>query len=279
MHKINVLKLGIILNKLILTGIALFSAAFFYAWKIEPNWLQIKKETIFLDNLPASFNDFKIVQLSDLHGKKFPDKKLVKIINHQKPDIVIITGDIFDRDKKIQLDYAKDVFQGIHPPYGAFFVFGNNDYYLDREKICQQLKSFGIKVLANENHLISLKGQDLWVIGVEDPVTRRANLEEAMTGIKKGPKILLAHSPEVIYKAEKKGIDLILAGHTHGGQIYVPFMPRYLPHIKKSYRSYISGLYKTQTTQVYVNPGLGEGEIPLRFMVRPQVTVFTLRNK
>lgn len=262
-----------LLNTVIVIGII-----FIYAFKIEPNWIQVKEQPINIIGLPQEFEGLRIIQLSDLHGHLFSNKELVKKVNNLKPDLVAITGDVFDDENRTSLEYPNKVINGINARYGSYFVFGNNDFYLGKDKVVRVLTSSSIKTLVNQNDKISFKGKTLWIIGVNDPHEGKANISLALKKTDESPKILLAHSPEIINDASKAGIDLVLAGHTHGGQIKIPYVPRIITFVKKGYEQYISGLYKVGKTQLYVNRGLGLTKIPLRFLVRPEITVITLHR-
>lgn len=264
--------------KSLLTTAVVMALLFLYAYKVEPGWIVVKEQPVEIAGLPPAFDGFRIVQLSDLHGTRFPDRGIIHRVNKLNPDLVVITGDVFDGMKGTKLEYADEVFKGIKSRYGIFFVLGNNDFYFPRDKLSKQLSGLGIKVLVNQNHRISIGGQTLWIIGVNDPHLRKADMPKALEGTEAGTKILLAHSPEIFDEAAGVGIQLVLAGHTHGGQINIPFFPRISAFVRKGYEQYLSGLYKVDHTQMYVNQGLGVGKIPLRFMVRPEITVVTLRG-
>lgn len=253
-------------------------AIFYYATKIEPHWVQVKEQPIYISNLPSSFEGFRIVQLSDLHGIAFPNRQLVNWVNELNPDIVAITGDVFDTGEKMPLDYINTVFDGIKSKYGVFFVMGNNDLYLGEDNVKEKMASLGITTLLNEKVTVGSGRQSLEIVGVKDPYSERADLSESLKGSKAPVKILLAHTPEIINEASAAKVDLVLVGHTHGGQINIPFIPRLVTNVRKGFEQYLSGLYRVGDSQMYVNRGLGMNDVYMRFFARPEITVFTLNK-
>lgn len=250
-----------------------------YAARIEPNWIEEKAQPVSIAELPTAFEGFRIVQLSDLHGKLFTDRELVQRVNKLNPDMVVITGDVFDEYQEVPVDYADTALGGIKARYGIYYVYGNNDLYLGKAKIKQAMAALNIKTLEDEKVPIRVKGQSIYLAGVDYPRVRKIDLAALVSGIGKAPKILLAHRPEIIDPAVKAGIDLVLVGHTHGGQIRSPYMPKFVTIVKKGYEKYKSGLFNIRGTQMYVNRGLGISDTPLRFLTRPEITVITLHKQ
>ncbi|WP_418792205.1 metallophosphoesterase [Phosphitispora sp. TUW77] len=261
----------------LLTTVLIAALLLFYAAKIEPDWIQVKEQPVYIENLPAAFEGFRIVQFSDLHGKLFPDKGLVTQVNALKPDIVVITGDLFDEYNETPLEYADNVLGGLTAPYGVYFVYGNNDTYLGYNKIKTALEQLDIKTLANEEVSLEAKGESISLIGLNytRSVQKTSDFADIMTN-GGDPAIVLTHRPEIIDAASVAGVELVLAGHTHGGQIKSPYVPKSLHIVKKGYEKYMAGLFKVGETQMYVTRGLGVNNIPLRFLTRPEITVITL---
>lgn len=251
----------------------------FYAYKIEPYWIEITEQPVYISNLPEVFEGFRIVQLSDLHGKRFSDNKIVNMVNRLRPDLVAITGDVFEESEHVPLDYVDTVFRGLTAKYGVCFVFGNNENYLNKQKVKHKLSELKIKTLLNETLPVSLEGKRIDIVGIDDLYSINANLSKALEGTGSEPKILLSHTPEVINLAVRADIDLVLSGHTHGGQIAIPFIPWKLANVSGGYKQFISGLHKVGHTQMYINRGLGENILNIRFLTRPEITVITLTGR
>ncbi len=279
MSLIDILKKAVwFIVKYIITNIVVFGLIFIYVARIEPRWIEEKEQSVYITNLPAAFEGFRIVQLSDLHGKLFDYNEIANRVNRLKPDLVVITGDVFDQSEEIPVEYVEMALGGLIAKHGTYFVFGNNDTYLDKNAVKEKLANINIKALVNESTMIKLKGNSLYLVGVDDPYSQKADLTKALKGTGSRTKILLAHTPEIINVAAKAGVDLTLVGHTHGGQIMIPFVPRPFTNVSKGYEKYLSGLYWVGNSQMYVNRGLGENDIHMRFLSRPEITVITLHE-
>lgn len=270
---------GWFILKYLITNIVLISLLFIYTTRIEPYWIEVKKQPVYISNLPAAFEGFRIVQLSDLHGKLFSEKEVVTRANRLNPDIIVITGDVFDQNEGVPIEYADITLSGLNAKYGTYFVFGNNERYLNKQEVKERLARLNIKTLLNERVRLVLAGKSIDLLGVDDPYSMKADLSKTLKGVGPEPKILLAHTPEIIHPAAKAGIDLTLVGHTHGGQISIPFIHRFINNVSKGYEQYLSGLYEVENVQMYVNRGLGENDLHMRFLTRPEITLLTLHNK
>ena len=134
-------------------------------------------------------------------------------------------------------------------------------------------------ILNNENQSIVVNQQDIWIIGVDDPVGGYDNLSRAITGIPEGGfKLLLSHSPAIIEEAHRARIELVLAGHTHGGQIYIPLISHLIVRLLGG-KGYIAGLYRVSQTYMYVTRGIGTSILPLRAFCPPEITLIKLEKE
>ena len=254
----------------------------YYAVIFEPNNIKIERQVVAIENLPQTFDGVKIVQLSDFHSLWFGsrEKRVLEILDELKPDFVFITGDFVDPITKIvtdrNLSSVKIFWQELGRKYQGriFGVLGNHDTII----VKNYLEKSGITILDNENKKIILNNDFIYLIGVDDPWTGRDNLSKAIKGIEKEtPKILLAHAAEIIDEAAKERMDLVLVGHTHGGQINFPVLGRLIQPLSEYGRRYISGLFKVGYTYLYVNRGIGTSIIPIRFNCPPEITLIELR--
>jgi uncharacterized protein len=243
---------------------------------VEPNWIAVERVTIRNARLAAVLNDIRVVQISDLHvdaQQGFREASLVRTVNALEPDLLLITGDfINDREGKAS---AVEVVRQFTSKVGKYGVPGNNDNY--RYKPGEMRKLFptaGMTILVNENRRIPLpNGQILNLAGVNDPVTGQARIEAALAGIPDGePVVMLAHSPEFLPVAAGRSVDLLLVGHTHGGQIGWPWLVRLFRVVDDV--DAIEGLHLAGQTAMYVNRGIGTTTLPFRFLCRPEVTLF-----
>ncbi|MBL7053754.1 metallophosphoesterase [Patescibacteria group bacterium] len=257
----------------------------YYVLIFEPYNFKNKKISITIKNLPDSFANTRLVQISDLHSKRFgrKEKKLLKRLKKISPDYIFITGDIIDY-KTRHLEEIIPFWQRLakQHQYKVFCVLGNHSHAntsINVHLFIQTLKKTGIDVLINNNRELKQKHKSIWLIGVDDPHTRHDDFQLASQGIsKQAVKILLAHSPEILRDIKSKQVDLILTGHTHGGQVRIPFVPSFwIPSIYRS--KYDRGLFIVKKMFLYVNQGIGEAALPIRFNCSPEITIIKLKNE
>ena len=258
---------------------AVISVLCWYSFIFEPNNIQIEKIDIEIENLPADFNGVKIVHLTDFHSFGFDEreKRVIEIVKEINPDFVFITGDFVDSKTK-DFDSCAKFWQELGKQYDGriFGVLGNHDLN-SLEKLLEQNN---INILNNENTKIFQGDDYIYLIGVNDPDTHRDNLGKAMLGAREGvPKILLAHSPDIIEDLKAgETPDLILVGHTHGGQVKIPFItPFWVP--TENHGKFASGLFEINDTYMYVNKGIGMTALQIRFNCPPEIAVIELRKK
>jgi hypothetical protein len=236
--------------------------------------VELEKVDIKIKNLKKPY---KIVQLSDIHIGGLIDKKfissIVKRVNNLNPDIVVITGDLVDTNIK----YAKkalDELKNIKSKYGNYFIVGNHEYFHGVKSIIDYVNTLGFKTLENENIYIGEEEKGFYLAGVYDIMGYRVDdfkpdIKKALKNTQDFPLILLAHQPKFI--EEVKTADLVLSGHTHGGQIF-PFN-----YLVKLQQPYIKGLHKhNEKTQIYVNKGTGFWGPPMRLGASSEITLINL---
>lgn len=278
----------------LLVGVAVIYIAI-YGSTVGKTKFDVKQVEFSSPNLPESFDGYRIVQISDLHmgnweGNKVPIEKLVKLINEQKADAVMITGDLV-HNSATELDGFESILSQIKAPNGVYSILGNHDYGLykrweNKEKEIQNLNSLkqrqakmGWKMLNNE-HTFLVKGNEcISLIGVENegkpPFPQYGDLTKAIADTEPCSfKLLLSHDPSHWRgEALDKGIDLMLAGHTHATQFSIGSF---------SFASLVydewGGLYKEGNQGLYVNVGIGHVMLPFRFGAWPEITVITLKK-
>ena len=247
-------------------------------------------------NLPQSFHDFRIVQISDLHASYWFGREylmqVVKEINKLKKDLVVITGDIITGAvngfwKKwmpaINGDYLAMVVDvlGNLDAGEKMAVLGNHDQWEGAQtesRLVSELESVGIRVMRNGSKRFIRGSSSLYVAGTDDDWFT-CNLEKALHNVPQNEfKILLCHNPDVRQRI-KNGtkIDLTLCGHTHGGQVAIPFISHHFIPIDEPLR-YLAGLVKEPYGYTYVNRGIGTLVFPFRIGAPPEITCFTLRK-
>lgn len=271
-----------------LTLVSAGYGGYFYAHQIEPRLLKVNKHTIKHSDIPKSFNGFKIIQFSDTHlGFQYDlsqFKKMLIQIKNLQPDIIFFTGDLMDAPN--QYPFAEEIvplLKDLQAPFGKYSIYGNHDhggYGSDIYKNIMELADF--KLLLNESVPIKLLDESsIYVMGIDDAMLGKPNFQSA---IEKVPdhtfKILLSHAPDLADLAVNYKIQLQLSGHSHGGQIQIPFVGALItPPYAKKYRE---GFYDIKASDfsltLYVNRGIGTTRLPFRFLSKPELTVFTLES-
>jgi uncharacterized protein len=261
---------------------------YFYAHDIEPRLLQINQHVISHVDIPKNFDGFKIVQFSDTHLgfhydlKQF--KKMLSQISSLKPDIIFFTGDLMDAPNQYPLtEEIVPLLKNLEAPFGKYSIYGNHDhggYGSDIYKNIMKLADF--KLLLNASDQVQLlDGSSIYVLGIDDAMLGRPNFESAMEKVPgETYKILLSHAPDLADYAVDYGIQLQLSGHSHGGQIQIPFVGALItPPYAKNYRE---GFYELNEAKnpltLYVNRGIGTTRLPFRFLSKPEITLFTLHS-
>lgn len=243
------------------------------------------------DKIPTEFNQFKIVQLSDLHDAKFGDDH-VELVNKVKmiaPDIIFITGDFIDSNR-YNLEQSLlliEKLQGVVPMY---YVTGNHEIATnDTERIKNALENLGVRVLSDEAEIVTLDEDSAIVIGgIEDPLSSYLDDDEAVAAsmnqaFKHIPNdmftLLLSHRPEQFEVYAERGIDVVFSGHAHGGQFRIPGLGGLVAPGQGFFPTYTSGVYHKDDSRMVVSRGLGNSIIPIRIFNRPEIVVVTLKNE
>lgn len=217
----------------------------------------------------------KIAHLSDLHthGLGRRELRLLDVLAAEKPDIIVITGDSLG-NRRADYEMCREVYEQLHAPLGVWFVRGNweNERPLRRERAFYQ--QAGVHLLLNANQEIR---PDVWLIGLDDPYSGAAKPDAALAGVPSDAyKIAAFHSP-AYFGLMAGRTDLCLTGHTHGGQVRLPFLrPVWLP---KGCGRFIEGWYEEQGSRMYVSRGLGMSLLPVRFLCRPEITFIVVNPK
>jgi predicted MPP superfamily phosphohydrolase len=259
-----------------------------YSGEIARHELDIVNRPIHIANLPEAFRGFRIIQISDIHIEEFTEpfflERVVKKVNELKGDLVLLTGDFVTRgafsflNKYSSPNKCAEILTALSAPQ-VYAVLGNHDVAFGASLVVDALTRFRIPVLLNRYVPIERSGSRFWLCGVEDPGTSRPNLDLAIPDHPDGPVILMAHAPDyadtVVSHPRGKLIDLMLAGHSHGGQVRLPFVgPLILPPLGQKY---VEGLFQFNQMQLYVNRGIGSVGLPFRLNCPPEITVITLQ--
>lgn len=264
------------------TGLS--AGGYYYAGHIEPKLLDINQFPIYNKYIPKGFNHFKIVQFSDTHlGFQYDTQQLsslVQKINKFKPDVIFFTGDLMDAPNKFtEGDRIISLLKELRAPFGKFAIYGNHDHGGYGSNIYKSIiEQADFNLLQNSNQQLKLlDGSSIYIIGVDDAMLGNPDIRMALDGIPEDSfKILLSHAPDLADEASQFNIQLQLSGHSHGGQIKIPFVGALVkpPFAEK----YHEGFYEISNTPLtlYVNRGIGTTRLPFRFLSKPELTVFTL---
>ncbi|WP_128894263.1 metallophosphoesterase [Longirhabdus pacifica] len=245
--------------------------------------LEISHVEVTLSRLPAAWNGLKIVQISDIHMAHFFHQddleQLVQTINAQQPDVVCFTGDLVDRNREIVVEDIQPSLSKINAPLGKYAVLGNHDYANQNrlQMTISLLEDAEFNVLMNTHATIHKNECALHIAGLDDMKHGAPSLTKALEGIPgDGCTILLVHEPDFALQSKKYAVDLQLSGHSHGGQIRLPF----IGHVRtpSCAKHYVQGLYHVENMVLYVNRGVGMTFLPIRFCCRPELTVVTLHH-
>jgi predicted MPP superfamily phosphohydrolase len=245
----------------------------------EPFMLTIERREVFLRRLPRELDRFRIVQLSDLHLGPLTSgdqlRRAVEVANNLNPDIIALTGDYISHERQYAAPCAEIVGR-LRARCGIFAVLGNHDHWTDAALITDLFRAEGIKVLINEGMRFEKDGASFWLAGVDDTMVGLEDLPLALAGARHDEmKLLLAHNPIILRRAARAGVDFVLSGHTHGGQVTIRSersasgRPR---------RRLLKGLGRQGETQIYVTRGLGTVILPIRYGCPPEVSLLELRR-
>ncbi|MEO6803357.1 MAG: metallophosphoesterase [Granulicella sp.] len=255
---------------------------------IARHTIDLVSQTLPINRLPDAFHGFRIIQLSDIHLDEFTEPAFLKLvlyrINQLAPDLVLLTGD-FASYGPLPLSYSRksilrcaDILKALACPQ-RFAILGNHDTTIGSRFVVAALAASNIPTLVNSYVPIERGNQRFWLGGVDDPGTSYPILDLAVPQHPDGPVILMAHPPDfadaVAQHPRGPLVDVMLSGHTHGGQVCLPFLgPLVLPPMGKKY---VAGLFRFNQMQLYVNRGIGTTGVPFRLNCPPEITLLTLQ--
>lgn len=270
--------------------ISLVGCALALAWGFwwEPQRLVVTRAELKLPGWPRELSGLKVALLADLHvGSPFWDlqalARLVERTNAEKPDLVLLAGDyqINDVPGGVFVE-AEAIAQGLAPlraPLGVFAVLGNHDWWNNGERTRRAFEAQGIIVLEESSRRVERSGAAFFVVGLADQLTRPSNPAAALAAPPAGaPTLLLVHEPDVFETFPRLGLapTLTLAGHTHGGQVWLPLLGRRVVPSEFGER-YARGHVVEDGRHLFVTSGVGTSVLPVRFLVPPEIALLTLR--
>lgn len=252
---------------------------------IEPNRLIVRHQTIRIKQWPSELSGLKVAVLSDIHvgGWFIDDDKLRLIVertNQLQPDLIVILGDYMSgHPRENSAAQPPEVFavrlKGFSAPLGVYSVLGNHDWWWDGNKVRRALEANGIKVLDDEVAELSYRSTSFWLAGLADLWTRPQHIEETVAKVPEGkPVIALTHNPDIFPRVPHR-VTLLLAGHTHGGQVRFPFIGTVIQPSDYGAR-YVRGHIFEQGHHLFVTTGIGTSIMPVRFGVPPEIVLLTV---
>lgn len=254
----------------------------------EPNRPRLIRKEIALRRWPARLDGFTIALLSDFHYDQYfsihPIRSAVGIVNHLHPDLIALTGDFVSMpwsgsNEKAAADAepCAELLGKLYAPHGVWSVLGNHDVACDAARVTDALQAVGILTLSNKSVAIEKDGARFWLGGVNDVLEGGADLPGALHGIPgQEALVMMVHEPDYADHVARHPVDLQLSGHTHGGQVRMPFVrPLFLPPLAKKY---VWGLFKIRELTLYTNAGIGTVNIPVRWNCPPEITFITIRK-
>ena len=290
-------------------GFAILGLIFFvclaYAYFIEPNRLFVNQTTLKIKNLDPAFDGLKFVMIGDVHGGSngATEEKIREVVakaNQQDADVVVLLGDYVSHDDphkfvgddgaKMPVETVGSNLAGIRAKYGVFAVLGNHDGWYGDERVSAALTSDGYKVLQNEVAVIEKDAHKLRILGLKDHMkinkwrdfsddAKQALADNGQTG----DVVVLEHSPDILPIITgdfliSTDLKLILAAHTHGGQVWLPIFGS--PIVPSSYgQKYAYGHILQNNVDMFVTTGIGTSVLPIRFLVPPEIVVLTIRSE
>ncbi len=253
--------------------------------------LVVTEYSIISDKIPENFTDFRITQITDLHNAEFgkDNIRLVNEIKKTNPNIIVLTGDIID-SRHTDVDVAVKFMEQAVRIAPTYYVMGNHEVrilndYVEMEK---SMIDLGVTVLRNKADYIEIDGQSIQIIGIDDtvdifssyydPKNENTQVGEFLNNINDYNmySILLSHRPELFDEYVKSNVDLVFAGHTHGGQIRLPFLGGIIAPDQGLFPKFDNGLFKENETNMIISRGVGNSIIPVRTFNRPEIVVVTI---
>ena len=264
--------------------ILLLGLLIFWGFFIEPNRLVLRQQTIQIENWPQELNGLRIAVIADIHaGAPFIDDKKLRLIvqrtNELRPDLIVVLGDYMTGNGWVRRTMEPEVFAAVlkdfSAPLGVYSVLGNHDWWYGGKKVRGALEQNGVRVLEDEVAQLNTRGTSLWLAGLADLWTRPQHIEETVSKVPEGaPVIALTHNPDIFPRLPQR-VPLLLAGHTHGGQVRFPLIGSVV-HSSRVGERYETGHVFENNHHLFVTTGIGTSILPVRFGVAPEIVLLTV---
>ena len=274
--------------RILFAVIVLFLAGLvFWGFLVEPGRLVVREQTIQIDNWPQQLDGLRIAVLSDIHADDWfvDDKKLRTIVertNQLQPELIVILGDYMSSNgrvtRRVEPERFGPILKDLRAPFGVYSVLGNHDWWYSGIQVRRGLEKNGIQVLENEVIHFDARGTQLWLVGLADLWTRRQAIADTIAMVPEGaPVIALTHNPDIFPDLPPR-VPLLLAGHTHGGQVRLPLIGSVVESSDFGDR-YVKGHVFENNHHLFVTTGIGTSIVPVRFGVTPEIVLLTIKAK
>ena len=264
---------------------AVIAALVIWAFFIEPNRLVVRHQTIQIAEWPKELSGIRIAVISDIHaGSRFIDDDKLRLIvrrtNELQPSLIVILGDYVTgrgRDTHPPERFAL-ILKDLNAPLGVYSVLGNHDWWFDGKRVREALEANGIRVLDDESTELRLPTGSFWLVGLADLWTRPQRIEPTIAQIPQGrPIIAITHNPDIFPRLPQR-VPLLLAGHTHGGQVRFPLIGTVVQASDYGER-YVRGHVFEQNHHLFVTTGIGTSIVPVRLSVPPEIVLLTIESQ
>ena len=268
------------LRGLTAAGLCGVSATSAYATLVAPRAYELTETDILIPDLPPAFDGFRITQVSDLHHSPIVPAadvhRVVALAQATGADMFALTGD-YTTARASYVGPVAEALGTLAAPAGVWAVLGNHDHYTDAELTTRALTRARIGVLNNAHTALTRGGDTLQLVGVDDWSWGKSDWPRAFTGVDaRKATLLLSHQPIVLDLPQTEGVDLVLSGHTHGGQLRLPLVGAPIRFVNEF--KYLRGHYRRGRTQLYVSRGTGTVGLPIRLGAPPEIAVLRLRR-
>lgn len=277
-------------KKKIILPVAAAALTAFAAWMIYTNVaIAVTEYTLSFRSLPSAFDGFRIAQVSDFHNTESACRAIVDGVRKAEPDMIAITGDII-YSRNVQIDCALELVGELSEIAPCYYVTGNHESRLtdeELERLLTGIRERGATVLRGEEKIVTKDGANISVLGVDDPdffgdalFSVDITAEEISSKLTEGNfSVLLSHRPEFYDEYKKSGVNLVLAGHTHGGQVNLPFLGGVLVPDQGFFPEYDAGLFREEDFAMVISRGLGNSVMPVRFNNQREVVIIELKKE
>lgn len=255
-----------------------------WVFLIEPNRLVVNETSVRLDGCNAAQATLRVAVLADLHvGSPFIDQeKLARVVaetNGLKPDLILLAGDfVIDGVRGgnfVEPEAIASKLKDLRAPLGVYAVLGNHDWWNEGERVRDAIQAAGIRVLENEAVKIGDDERKMWLVGLADLMTRKPDWETPLKSVPDDALVIaFAHNPDIFPELPAR-VRLLVAGHTHGGQVNLPLLGRLIVPSRFNQR-YAAGLVAENGKHLFVSTGIGTSILPVRFRVPPEIALLTI---